>query len=79
MKYDYNGNAEGSGSFMNRFTVTDIVTVGDSVYLRYTTEAECHIQRITTTAGATVFEHAYGAWANKENLTYVPANEPVEG
>jgi len=36
------------------------------------------IHRVTKTATETVVEWAYGAWAERESLVYVPINQTLE-
>ncbi len=36
------------------------------------------IHRVTKTAAETVVEWAYGAWADRETLVYVPINRTLE-
>lgn len=44
-------------------------------------DGKCVIQRVTETnsgsATETKIEHAYGAWADRASLTYVPINEAI--
>ena len=55
-------------------------------YVRFFNSDPCAIQRITRTVttapdgglrSETVREVAYGSWADRENLTYYPINQPV--
>ena len=65
----------------------EVDDVGDGVtYIRFANTNPCAVQRITrvqTTAPdggirvSTVREVAYGDWADRENLTYFPINQPI--
>lgn len=54
---------------------------GDVIYLCFTTDPECAVQRITITQSGnvttTIHEVAYGIWENRSTLTYYPINQPV--
>ena len=48
-----------------------------TVYIRYANDNICAITRISTADGVTTIEWAYGAWADRASLTYVPINEAI--
>lgn len=48
---------------------------GDVTYICFTDAARRPIHRITKNATETVIEWAYGAWADRATLPYIPINQ----
>lgn len=60
----------------NKPSAYEIDTATDGVvYLRYDDEDESVITRITTADNVTVIKIAFGAWASRASLEYVPVNQ----
>ena len=73
--------------YENALPTYEVDDVGNGVtYIRFANTNPCAVQKITrvqTTApdgglrASTVREVAYGSWADRENLTYYPINQPI--
>lgn len=48
---------------------------GDVTYICFSDEAVRPIHRVTKSNGETVVEWAYGAWADRATLDYIPINQ----
>lgn len=73
--------------YENALPTYEVDDVGNGVtYIRFANTNPCAVQRITRVQttdpdgglrASTVREVAYGSWADRENLTYYPINQPI--
>ena len=72
MVIDHFGHESTSEHFQkSEETAFEIVKIGTKTYIRYTNKAECAITCIDeSNADDVKVAWTYGAWADKENLTY---------
>lgn len=57
--------------------IVDASTEGVT-YICFDAGAKRAIRRITESDGVTTIEWAWGAWANRASLSYVPINTPID-
>lgn len=70
-QYDYEDETE-----LSYFTVDDSTTA-NTRYFCFFNAATRMINRVTKTETGYIYEHAYGAWADRVSLTYTPINDPI--